>query len=126
MPDTTLRAAPVGAMDHLWRWQLNAACRGRPELFFHPPGERDPQWTQRENAAKQLCASCPVQDECADFALVSEEPYGTWGGMTAREREKTLRGPRRTGQRQQVRATTAGPDERVPRTTGLDLDRQVA
>lgn len=97
MADTTLRAAPVGALDHLWHWQLRAACRGRPELFFHPPGERDPQWTQREAAAKEVCAGCAVQNDCATFALTSEEPYGTWGGMTAKERERALRGPRRPG-----------------------------
>lgn len=92
MTDTSLRATPVGALAHLWHWQLRAACRGQPELFFHPPGERDPRWTQREAAAKRVCAACPVRRECAAFALASEEPYGTWGGVTAREREQAIRG----------------------------------
>lgn len=111
MPDTTLRSAPVGALDHLWHWQLRAACRGRPELFFHPPGERDPQWTQRENAAKKICSGCTVLDDCTAFALLSEEPYGTWGGMTAKERERALRAPRAGSQSAQQRSAgdAAGP-----------------
>ncbi len=36
--------------------------------------------------AKQFCSQCPVKDLCLQFSLVSEEPYGVWGGLTPRER----------------------------------------
>lgn len=91
MPDPSLRAVPIGAEDRLWCWQLRAACRGRPDLFFHPPGEREPNRSRREGAAKRICADCMVQQECAAFALQTCQPYGTWGGMSELERELMLR-----------------------------------
>ena len=38
--------------------------------------------------AKQICASCPVQRECLDYALTNNEVYDVWGGATERERRK--------------------------------------
>lgn len=37
-------------------------------------------------AAKRVCASCPVQDDCLQVALTFNEDYGIWGGLTAAER----------------------------------------
>lgn len=37
-------------------------------------------------AAKRVCASCPVKDECLTVALTYGEDYGIWGGLTAAER----------------------------------------
>lgn len=71
----------------LWDWQLEGACRGEdPNLFFHPEGERGSVRTAREQAAKAICASCPVLQQCAAHALAVREPYGVWGGMTEEER----------------------------------------
>lgn len=98
MPDPSLRAVPIGAEDRLWSWQLQAACRGRTDLFFHPPNEREPHRSRRETAAKQICHACVVRQECAAFALETCEPYGTWGGMSELERELLLAaGPVRRG-----------------------------
>ena len=72
----------------LWDWQLLASCRTvDPDIFFHPEGERGPARRNRDNAAKAVCASCPVLRECAAHALTVREPYGVWGGMTEDERE---------------------------------------
>lgn len=72
-----------------WDWQLQASCRGiDSEFFFHPEGERGPRRTARERAAKALCASCPVINECARHAIAVREPYGVWGGLTEDEREE--------------------------------------
>lgn len=72
----------------LWDWQLLAACRDAdPDIFFHPEGERGPARRNRDNAAKAVCAGCPVQRECARHALLVREPYGVWGGMTEDDRE---------------------------------------
>lgn len=37
-------------------------------------------------AAKRICASCPVQDDCLAVALTYNEDFGIWGGLTAAER----------------------------------------
>ena len=94
MPDVVGTAVPPGAQTWRWEWQLAARCRGRDDLFFHPHGEREPTRSQRETAAKAICASCPVQPECREHALVMREPYGVWGGTTETEREELLYGPR--------------------------------
>ena len=94
MPDVLGTARPPGAQTWRWDWQVAARCRGRDDLFFHPHGERAPTRSDRESAAKQVCATCPVRRECLDHALVSGEPYGVWGGMTETERETLLHGPR--------------------------------
>jgi WhiB family redox-sensing transcriptional regulator len=70
-------------------WHKDAACRGMgAELFFPPRG-------QSPAAAKSICASCPVQRECLDFALTYYEGHGIWGGMSERGR-RSLYQRRRT------------------------------
>ncbi|MGI8534966.1 MAG: WhiB family transcriptional regulator [Mycobacteriales bacterium] len=72
----------------LWEWQLLGSCRGKDtELFFHPEGERGSRRSNREAAAKAVCASCPVRRECRAHALSAHEPYGVWGGLSEHERE---------------------------------------
>jgi WhiB family redox-sensing transcriptional regulator len=94
VPDVLGTARPPGAQIWRWEWQVFARCRGRDDLFFHPHGERDPERSEREAAAKQVCAGCPVKRECLDHALQSVEPYGVWGGLSEGEREALLYGPR--------------------------------
>jgi WhiB family redox-sensing transcriptional regulator len=75
----------------LWDWQLDAACRtAPPTVFFHPEGERGLARSSRDEAAKAVCARCPVLEACAAHALAVREPYGVWGGMTEEEREARL------------------------------------
>lgn len=99
MPDLIGTATPPGAQEWRWEWQLLAACRGRSDLFFHPHGEREPMRGDRERAAKTVCLSCPVQVECADHALLMQEPYGVWGGLSEVERERLIHGERPPRQR---------------------------
>ena len=70
-----------------WDWQFKGACRGTdPETFFHPENERGPRRRNRENAAKAICASCPVIKQCRTHALANAEPYGIWGGLSEDDR----------------------------------------
>lgn len=63
-------------------WFARAACRGtNPELFFV-----DRQHTADAVHAKRICATCPVRAECLDYALVSNERFGVWGGCSVDER----------------------------------------
>lgn len=61
-------------------WMDSAVCaQTDPELFYPDKGE--PAYD-----AKRVCALCPVRIECLLYALTNREPYGIWGGLTARER----------------------------------------
>jgi WhiB family redox-sensing transcriptional regulator len=76
-----------------WDWQMQGACRGDdPSVFFHPEGERGPSRSSRDQAAKAVCARCPVIQQCAAHALAVREPYGVWGGLTEDERESIYSG----------------------------------
>ena len=80
-----------GPVADLWDWQLEGLCRREnPDVFFHPEGERGPARSGREEAAKQVCARCPVVDPCRAHALAAREPYGVWGGMSESERDEEL------------------------------------
>jgi WhiB family redox-sensing transcriptional regulator len=82
---------PAPLFEH-WDWQQRGACRATGgDLFFAPPGERPTARMRRESAAKQICATCPVQQTCLQWALVTREPYGVWGGSTPEERANRMR-----------------------------------
>ena len=58
----------------------DANCKGaNPRLF-------DSHHPARVSAAKKICAACPIQDMCRNWALATEQE-GTWGGLTLQERE---------------------------------------
>ena len=69
-------------------WQRRAACRGPESALFFPPTypERKDDRDGREARAKAICAECPVQAACLDYALSIREPHGIWGGLTEAER----------------------------------------
>lgn len=71
-----------------YEWELEALCRrDDPELWF----DTDPR-SVRE--AKRICADCPVLAACRQASLDRREPFGTWGGLSEKERRK-LTGRRR-------------------------------
>jgi WhiB family redox-sensing transcriptional regulator len=72
-------------------WQNEGACRDvEPDAFFSPEAERGLRRVRREEAAKALCARCPVIDVCREHALTVQEPYGVWGGLSESERQELL------------------------------------
>ncbi len=85
---------PVRAEDG--PWHAEAVCR-RDEagLFFAPSKEPTAARLSREEAAKRVCARCPVMVACREHALLQPEPYGVWGGLTAAERRVVLARMRR-------------------------------
>ncbi|OJX97795.1 WhiB family redox-sensing transcriptional regulator [Salana multivorans] len=85
-----LSRLPGPVMD-LWEWQFDGACRtAEPSIFFHPEGERGGARRRRGEAAKAVCATCPVIVQCREHALAVREPYGVWGGLTEEERLSAL------------------------------------
>jgi WhiB family transcriptional regulator, redox-sensing transcriptional regulator len=66
-------------------WYRYAACRGEdPELFF-PIGTTGAALLQLTDA-KRVCARCPVQSECLQWAITTGVEHGVWGGMGEDER----------------------------------------
>lgn len=70
-------------------WARRAACRKRGELFY-PVGDdwAAPGNAARAEAAKAVCARCPVQAECLDYALESGDAHAILGGLTPAERRR--------------------------------------
>jgi len=66
-------------------WTDFARCSGRLDMFFEPFRELAPQRFVREEAAKQMCAQCPVQSPCRESGRRNHES-GIWGGETEEER----------------------------------------
>lgn len=70
-----------------------------PEMFFAPAGVRGPERDAREEAAKAVCAPCPLLAACRDHALAHAE-WGVWGGLSEDDRvrlQRRLHLPRRIG-----------------------------
>lgn len=66
-------------------WLVFGACRQvGPDLFF-------PQSAAEEAEALRICSTCPVLDECLDYALEAGETYGVWGGTTEKQRRRLRR-----------------------------------
>ena len=64
------------------QWQERALCaQTDPEAFFPEKGG-----STRE--AKRVCLSCDVRDDCLESALMNDERFGIWGGLSERERRK--------------------------------------
>lgn len=75
-----------------WTWQDEAACRSEnTTLFFGPDGERAEEREAREAKAKKICAQCPAQAACLDYAIENSERDGTWGGLNEDERASERR-----------------------------------
>lgn len=63
-------------------WREQALCvQTDPALFFPEKGE-----PTRE--AKRVCGNCGVRTACLADALVHNERFGVWGGLSERERRK--------------------------------------
>lgn len=65
-----------------------APCTNDPDAWFSTDtgGMRENYYDLR--AAKAGCEACPVKLLCLEFALINEEEFGIWGGMTPGERVK--------------------------------------
>jgi WhiB family redox-sensing transcriptional regulator len=74
-------------------WQHYAACRGDDTAHFFAPNyfEKRSEKNAREAVAKGICARCPVQSECLEYALEIHETHGVWGGLNEMERRAELR-----------------------------------
>lgn len=66
-------------------WRLEAACRDLDTAIFFPDTD------DGIARAKAVCASCPVREACREFALVTRQDDGVWGGLDENERRRVRR-----------------------------------
>ena len=78
----------IGVTDLRSWWDLAACRRVDPDVFF-PVSAIGPSRIQVARA-KAVCASCGVRQKCLEFALVTHEVHGVWGGTSEDERRMLL------------------------------------
>ena len=77
-----------------------------PEMWFPDLGGE----SYEMRVAKKYCGECPVQRECAIYAITANEAYGIWGGLTASQRQDVRVG------RSTLAKAMAASESRVKRT----------
>lgn len=79
----TLEVTRVPRHNPLWREQASCLFSPEPDIFFTP---------QFYGEAKEICAQCPVTDECLAEGIRQDGEnnhggiHGIWGGLTPEER----------------------------------------
>lgn len=66
-------------------WRHRAACRDLDTAVFFPESD------EQAAAAKLICATCPVRAACLEFAIVTRQDDGVWGGLDENERRRVRR-----------------------------------
>jgi WhiB family transcriptional regulator, redox-sensing transcriptional regulator len=66
-------------------WMADGLCRTHPPATFFPS---DGVGVDR---ARKICAGCPVQAPCLEYALEHRIDHGVWGGTSERERRRILK-----------------------------------
>lgn len=67
------------------QWMRDGNCRNYPPAAFFPSDGVG------VDAARRICATCHVQDQCLDYALANRIDHGVWGGCSERERRRILK-----------------------------------
>ena len=68
-------------------WRDLAACRDSEPTLFFPVGTTGPAIDQIE-AAIAICSICPVQEDCLQYALETNQESGVWGGYAEDDRRR--------------------------------------
>jgi WhiB family transcriptional regulator, redox-sensing transcriptional regulator len=71
-------------------WRTEASCRDLDTDLFFPAGETGLAAIQIQQA-KAICRTCPVSAACLEFAMVTHQEYGIYGGTTEDERRRLRR-----------------------------------
>lgn len=66
-------------------WMAKGKCRDvAPATFFPSDGVG-------VEVARRICATCPIQSPCLEYALRNKIDHGVWGGTSERERRRIAR-----------------------------------
>lgn len=76
------------------RWRAEAACRNVVDRYFDP-WDSDDKALEPNPTAVQICSMCPVRRACLIEAIANAESYGTWGGLTLKQRKQLTRARKR-------------------------------
>lgn len=63
-------------------WMKRAQCVGESPAVFFPS---DGVGVLR---AQKICATCPVIEDCLEYALANHISHGVWGGASERQRRR--------------------------------------
>ena len=69
-------------------WMAQGKCREVPPSSFFPNDGVG------VDAARRICADCPVKAPCLEYALLHRIDHGVWGGTSERERRRIARSRR--------------------------------
>lgn len=80
-------------------WRRDALCGGMDNRMFFPRQSMSASASLR--FVRALCAKCPVNAECRDYAIENNIASGVWGGMGYKQRlryafETGMKEPNRT------------------------------
>jgi WhiB family redox-sensing transcriptional regulator len=82
-------------------WMAEGNCRNElPSTFFPSDGVG-------VEVARRICATCPVQEPCLEYALRNRIDHGVWGGASERER-------RRIARRRRLASVASAPADGIP------------
>ncbi len=76
-------------MDMDTTWMATGNCNNHPPAVFFPSDGVGVE------IAKKICATCPVQERCLEYALAQRIDHGVWGGASERQRRRLLKQRRR-------------------------------
>lgn len=68
-------------------WRKRALCADvdlSGKDIFYTDDDKENFYPPQETAS--LCGRCPVKRECLITAIATDEKYGTWGGLTRKQR----------------------------------------
>jgi WhiB family transcriptional regulator, redox-sensing transcriptional regulator len=68
-------------------WREDAACRNTDVDLFFPVGTTG-EVVEETGAAIALCRRCPVREQCLEFAMVTNQRDGIWGGTSEEDRRR--------------------------------------
>lgn len=69
-------------------WMATGNCNNHPPAVFFPSDGVGVE------IAKEICSSCPVKEQCLEYALTNRVDHGVWGGTSERQRRRILKARR--------------------------------
>ncbi len=85
----TAAVAAWASLDDGETWRERAACAGMDPNMFVPLADIGRRHDL--TAAKNVCATCPVVDDCRTFGLNNLHLQGVYGGLSQTERDPRAR-----------------------------------
>ena len=101
MAVTSLRSATWNQEE----WRELGSCRKLATSMFFPIGQTG-EAEVKIARAKKVCVTCPVRQQCLEFAITTNQEYGVWGGHSEEER-RVIRRQWRARQRAAQKASFA-------------------